>query len=251
MSRSQLLSTLSEREWVQAWESEQEALDRLRSQRGSWLPNVVEVRDWGALRWTSGQPSHAAASGQAVAETYAVLSPRLDERAARRRILDALRERPPVRRFVGCGFREQHVRGAARGAAAGGVVVAAALAVLGAGGLLVIAGAIVGIAGGTTIGTAIVHGQERRERKEVLADADRVRTVTGQYAPVSWTRLVAASTSVAGQLANDDSESAQQTRKAVHGALWEAAGLLLSSSNHTGVEVLAGQMERLAEADRR
>jgi hypothetical protein len=226
-------------------------MDRLKSQRGSWLPNVVEVRDWGALRWTSGQPSHAASSGIAVAETFAVLRPDLDDRAARRRVLEALRERPPVRRILGFGFREHHLRGAALGAAAGGVLLAAVSAVLGVDLILVIVAAVVGILGGATVGTALSHSQEQRERRAVLGDTRQVRTVTGRFAPAAWTRLAEGATAIETHLAGDGSGAAREARAAVHEALWEAADLLLTSSDHTGVEVLAEQMERLAEADRR
>jgi hypothetical protein len=250
MSRSQLLSTLSEREWVQAWDSEQKALDRLRSQRGSWLPNVVEVRDWGALRWTSGQPSHAGSSGQAVAETFAVFRPDLDDRTVRRRILDALRERPPVRRILGFGFREYHLRGAILGGLVGVLVCAATLAVLGAGGFVVLAGALVGAAAGAAVGTAIVHARTQAERQEILADVENVRTISGRYAPSSWSQLVAAATVVSKRLEGNETDAAREAREFVHGELWDAAGILLTSSDHSGVEVKAQKMAMLAGGDR-
>jgi hypothetical protein len=86
------------------------------------------------------------------------------------------------------------------------------------------------------------------DRGVVLKDG-KVRVVTGRYAPTSWSRLVEAATGlewvVSGKEAADD-----QAAEAVQTALWEAAGLLLRSSDHTGVEVLADGMERLAQAHR-
>jgi len=248
MNRSEQLSTLSDREWVEAWDKEQESLDRLKARRGSWLPNVVEVRHWGALRWTTGRPEHAAGTGQAVAETFAVLRPDLDDKAVRSEVLEALRERAPVRRILGFGFREHHIRGAALGAVAGGVVAAAAAAIASLGGVLVLLVALAGVGMGLSVGTAIVHAQDQRDRKKVLGDAAMVRTVSGQFAPEHWFALVAAATAVSGQLGSDESEPAQRARADVHGALWEGAGVVLRSSDHSGIEVLADRMERLAES---
>ena len=47
-----------------------------------------------------------------------------------------------------------------------------------------------------------------------------------------------------------DPEAEGQSQEAVQGALWEAAGLLLRSSDHTGVEVLADGVRRLVNARR-
>jgi hypothetical protein len=247
MNRSEKLSTLSEREWVEAWDKEQESLDRLKAHRGSWLPNVVEVRHWGALRWTTGRPQHAASTGQAVAETFAVLRPGLDDKAVSGEVLEALRERAPVRRILGFGFREYHVRGAALGAVAGGVLAAAAAAIASLGGVLVLLIALAGVGVGLAVGTAIVHAQDRSIRKKALSDS-RVRIVSGRFAPEHWFALVGAATSISGRLGSDESEAAQRARADVHEALWEGAGVVLRSSDHTGVEVLADRMEKLAQS---
>lgn len=249
MRRPHPLTALSEREWAQAWEAEQAALDELESQRGSWLPNVVEARNWGAVRWTSGRPSHAAATGQAAAESFAVLRPDLTNRSTRARIFDALRDVPPVRRVLGFGFREHHIRGAVIGAIAGGVIVTALVSVLVGDPMIIIGGALVGLLGGTALGVLVKHYGFRRRRAAVLGDRDNVRLVVGRYAPPAWTRLVEAATQVAVQ-AKDEAEPDNQSKEAVHRAMWEAAGLLLSSSDHTGVEVLAEGVERLVTADR-
>ncbi len=246
MNRSEQLSTLSEREWVAAWDKEQESLDLLKSRRGSWLPNVVEVRHWGALRWTTGRPGHASSSGQAVAETFAVLRPGLADKTVQNDVLEALRERPPARRILGFGFREYHIRGAALGAVAGGVVAAAAAAIARLDSVVVLLVALAGLGIGLVIGTAIVHAQDRRARKKALSDSSRVRIVTGRFAPDHWFALVAAATTISGRLGNDQSDIARQTRDDVHQALWEGAGVVLTSSDHTGIEVLAERMQRLA-----
>lgn len=246
MNRSEQLSTLSEREWVEAWDKEQESLDRLKSRRGSWLPNVVEVRHWGALRWTTGRPAHASSNGQAVAETFAVLRPDVTDKSVQNDVLEALRERPPARRVFGFGFREYHIRGAALGAVAGGVLAAAGAAIARLDSLVVLLVALAGLAVGFVIGTAVVHVHDKRVRKSILADSAKVRTVTGRFAPDHWFALVAAATKISGRLAGDESESARQTRDDVHQALWEGAGVVLTSSDHTGIEVLADRMQRLA-----
>ncbi len=249
MRRPHPLTALSEREWAQAWEAEQTALDALESQRGSWLPNVVEARNWGAVRWTSGRPSHAAATGQAATESFAVLRPGLTDRAARARIFDALRDAPPVRRILGFGFREHHIRGAVVGAIVGGVALTAVAAVLAAGPMIIIAAVVAGLLVGAALGVVVRHYGFRRRRAAILGDRENVRLVVGRYAPPAWIRLVEAATLVAVQ-AKDHPAPDNQGKEAVHRAMWEAAGLLLSSSDHTGVEVLAEGVERLVAADR-
>jgi hypothetical protein len=223
-------------------------MDALESRRGSWLPNVIEPRDWGALRWTSGRPAHAAATGQAAAETFVVFRPNLTDRATRHAIMSALRDRPPVRRLLGFGLREHHVRGAVLGGLVGAVVVAAATAILGVP-LLVLAGALVGGSGGAALGVAITHYRFTRSRSAVLGNSRALRLIKGRYAPPAWTRLVEAATLVGLQNGGRGDADAP-AREAVHQALWEAAGLLLSSSDHTGVEVLAQGVERLVKIDR-
>lgn len=249
MSRPHPLTSLSEREWAQAWEAEQRALDGLSSQRGSWLPNVVEIRDWGAVRWTSGRPGHAALTGRAHAESFAVLRPDLHDRATRKRILEALRERPPVRRVLGFGLREYHIRGAVRGMVAVAVLAAVIVAVLGVGWYLVPVAAVVGAGAGAVVGVGVMHIQMNRQKAEILGDREQVRIVPGLNPEPAWIRLIEAATLVAVQQAGH-AESDQQARDAVHSALWEAAGLLLHSSDHTGVEVLADGVARLAQAER-
>lgn len=224
-------------------------MDALDSRRGSWLPNVIEPRDWGALRWTSGRPAHAASTGQAAAETFVVFRPELTDRAIRNHIMSTLRDRPPVRRMLGFGLREHHVRGAVQGSLVGGVVAAALTAIFGVPALFVLAAAVAGAVAGAGVGVAIMHFRFTRSRADVLGNTRHLRLIKGRYAPPAWTRLVEAATLVGLQSAGRN-EAAAQSREAVHVALWEAAGLLLTSSDHTGVAVLAEGVERLATVDR-
>lgn len=249
MTRPHPLTALSEREWAQAWEAEQRAMDALESRRGSWLPNVIEPRDWGALRWTSGRPAHAASTGQAAAETYVVFRPELTDRAIRNQIMSMLRDRPPVRRMLGFGLREHHVKGAIQGSLVGGVVTAGLSAVLGVPALFVLVAAVVGAVAGAVVGVAILHYRFTRNRADVLGNTRHLRLIKGRYAPPAWTRLVEAATLV-GLQSTGRNEADAQSREAVHVALWEAADLLLTSSDHTGVAVLAEGVERLAKVDR-
>lgn len=249
MSRPHPLTAMKEWEWSQTWEEQQEIVDRLHANKGSWLPNIVERRQWGAMRWTSGRPSHAAATGQAVPETFVVLRPGLDDSQLHDRVTAALAEPAPMFQVVGIGLRRYQLVGAAAGAVAGGVLLGVLTAVLGLGAIFVILAVVVGIALGAFGGTVAAQYKVDRDRGAVMKDGEHVRVVTGRYAPTSWSRLVEATTGVetaAGDLPPDDQASA-----AVQTALWEAAGLLLSSSDHTGVEVLADGMERLAQAHRR
>jgi hypothetical protein len=249
MSRPHPLTAHSEREWAQAWEAEQRAMDALNSQRGSWLPNVVEARDWGAIKFTSGRPAHAAATGQAAVDSVAVFHPELTDRAARGEILHAIRDRPPVQRALGFGFREHHLRGAVLGAIAIGVVGAGITALLGADPLIVLAAAILGLVAGVLLGTAITHYRYRVHRREVLSNVEQVRRISmGKVRPASpraWSQVVEAATQVDVQLANRPQPD-PQTRKAVHIAVWEAAVLVQQSSDHTGLDVLVGELSSLA-----
>ncbi|WP_169791987.1 hypothetical protein [Jiangella muralis] len=247
MSRPHPLSAMKEWEWSQAWEQQQDIVDRLHAKRGSWLPNVVEKRPWGAVRWTSGRPTHAATSGQAVPETFAVLRPGLNDRPLRDRVAETLAQPPPMFQVVGIGLRRHQLIPAIAGAAAGAVLLIVLALVLGLGAVGAILGLLIGVAGGGVGGAALGQYLFDRERDAVLKEGEQVRVVTGRYAPTSWSRLVDATTGLetAATAAADD-----QTGNAVQTALWEAAGLLLRSSDHTGVEVLADGMERLAQAHR-
>lgn len=247
MSRPHPLSAMKEWEWSQAWEQQQEIVDRLKAKRGSWLPNVVEKRPWGAVRWTSGRPSHAATSGQAVPETFAVMRPGLNDQPLRDRVAEALSQPAPMFQLVGVGLRRHQLVPAVAGAAIGAVLLIVLALLLGLGVIGAIVGALVGLGGGAAGGAALGQYLFDRERDAVLKEGERVRVVTGRYAPTSWSRLVDATTGLetAATATADD-----QTGNAVQTALWEAAGLLLRSSDHTGVEVLADGMERLAQAHR-
>lgn len=247
MSRPHPLTAMKEWEWSKTWEEQQEIVDGLNTAGGAWLPNIVEKRRWGAVRWTSGRPSHAAGSGQAIPETFVVLQPGLDDSGLRERVQAALREPPPMFQVAGVAVRRHHVMGIAPGAVAGAVVLAVLAGLIGLGVIGVIIGVLLGIVLGALGGAAVAQYLDDRDRSTVLKDHARVRVVTGRYAPTAWARLVEATTGVetapSGGEAPDD-----QAAEAVQTALWEAAGLLLSSSDHTGVEVLADGMERLAQA---
>ncbi|HEX5996205.1 MAG TPA: hypothetical protein VFY84_13775 [Jiangellales bacterium] len=250
MSRPHPLTAHSEREWAQAWEAEQRAMDALNSQRGSWLPNVVEARDWGAIKFTSGRPGHAGATGQAAVDSVAVFNPALTDRAARSEILHALRDRPPVRRVLGFGFREHHVRGAVLGSIAGVVVAAGLAALLGASVVLVLIAAMLGMVVGLAVGTAITHYRFKAHRRDVLSKVDQVRRIAmgkaRPAAPRAWSHVVEAATQVDVQLANRRQPD-PQTRQALHLAMWEAAILVQQSSDHTGLQVLVEELSSLAE----
>ncbi|NEE04237.1 hypothetical protein [Phytoactinopolyspora halotolerans] len=254
MTRPHPLTAMREREWSEAWEEQQRIVDeKLNSQRGSWLPNVVEVRRWGALRWTSGRPGHAATSGRAVAETYVVLRPDMPQDTTER-VVEVLKEPAPTLRLLGFGLQRHHVIGAVSGAAVVGVLAAVAGAALGAG----IVGAVLGLLlGGVAGGIAGALGARYavdRQRSAVLGDEDHMRVIVGRYAPKSWSRLVEAASSLEAALPAgagktlDDPDT--QTVEAMHIAMWEAAAVLVGSSDHTGVEVLAERMEGLERAHR-
>ena len=49
MTRPHPLTAMSERQWAQAWEAQQDVVDAMPQGRGSWLPNIVEARHWGAV----------------------------------------------------------------------------------------------------------------------------------------------------------------------------------------------------------
>ena len=249
MSRPHPLTAHSEREWAQAWEAEQRAMDALNAQRGSWLPNVVDARDWGAIKFTSGRPGHAGATGQAAVDSVAVFHPDLTDRAVRSEILKAMRDRPPVQRVLGFGFREYHLRGAVIGAIAGAVMAAGLAALLGAGAIAVLVAAITGLVVGVALGTAITHYRFRVHRREVLSNVDQVRRIAmgkaRPAAPRAWSQVVEAATQVDVQLANRPQPD-PQIRQAVHLAVWEAAVLVQRSSDHTGVEVLVEELSSLA-----
>ncbi|MGH8825976.1 MAG: YkvA family protein [Jiangellaceae bacterium] len=247
MTRPHPLTAMSERQWAQAWEAQQRVVDAMPQGRGSWLPNLVEARRWGALRWTSGRPAHAATTGHAVAESFAVIRPDVTDRSVRAAVADVLTDRPPVTRIAGVGVREHQVSASVLGAVGLSVVAATVAALAGAGWWLVLVVAALGAVGGAVAGASLADYRFGRAKAAVLADK-RVRVVTGRYAPPAWTRLVEATTRLEEISARDhDAEADRQAHEAVQGALWEAAGLLLGSSDHTGVEVLAEGVERLAD----
>lgn len=250
MTRPHPLTAMSERQWDLAWQEQQRVLKSLPGGRGTWLPNVVEARPWGALRWTSGRPEYAASSGQAVAETFAVLRPDVVDASVRDAVVEALIERPATTRIAGVGVGEHQVRAATLGAVGGLILTAVVAALVGAGWLVVLVVAIVGAVLGGVAGGAFANRQLARRRFAVLAESSYVRTVTGRYAPADWTRLVEASTLLEEMAVGHDPETDGQSQQAVQGALWEAAGLLLRSSDHTGVEVLADGVQRLVNARR-
>jgi hypothetical protein len=250
MTRPHPLTAMSERQWDLAWQEQQRVLKSLPGGRGTWLPNVVEARPWGALRWTSGRPDYAASSGQAVAETFAVLRPGVVDAAVRDAVVEALTERPVSTRVAGVGVGEHQVRAATLGAVGGLILAAVVAALAGAGWLVVLLVAALGAILGGVAGGAVANRQLARRRAAVLAESPYVRTVTGRYAPPDWTRLVEASTLLEEMAVGHDPETDGQSQEAVQGALWEAAGLLLRSSDHTGVEVLADGVQRLVNARR-
>ncbi|MGH8774223.1 MAG: hypothetical protein ACRDWI_03305 [Jiangellaceae bacterium] len=243
---------MSEWQWAQAWEQQQQVVDGLPGGRGTWLPNIVEPRRWGALRWTSGRPAHAASTGQAVPESFAVLRPGLSDPDTRTAVVDGLTDRPALTRIVGFGIGEHQLARATIGALSGGLVFAAIAAVGGAGWLVVLVLAAVGAVGGGVAGRTFADYQRSSSRAQVLGDSRQVRVITGRFAPPAWTRLVRATTLLEElAAAGADPDADEQAHEAVQGALWEAAGLLLGSSDHTGVEVLAEGVERLADLRRR
>ncbi|NDL56335.1 hypothetical protein F7O44_04535 [Phytoactinopolyspora sp. XMNu-373] len=255
MTRPHPLTAMKEREWSQAWEEQQRIVDeQLKSQRGSWLPNVVERRRWGAMRWTSGRPGHAASSGRAVAETFVVLRPDRIDDGATERIVEALEEPAPTVRVLGFGLQRHHLIGLASGAAVVALLAVLVAAVTGMGAAGIILGIVVGGLAGAAGGAFASQYYVERQRAAVLADEELLRTVLGRYAPKSWTRLVEAASALEAAVPKnggtrlDDPDT--QTVEAIHIAMWEAAGLLLSSSDHTGMDVLAEGVERLERAHR-
>jgi hypothetical protein len=250
MTRPHPLTAMSEWQWDQAWEEQNRLLKSLPGGRGTWLPNVVEPRPWGVLRWTSGRPDYAALTGQAVPETFAVLRPDVTDHRIRDTVVAALTERPAHTRIAGVGVREHQVRAATLGAVGGLVLAATVAALAGAGWVLVLVVAVAGSVLGGVAGGALADYQLARSRSAVLAESPYVRVVTGRYAPPDWIRLVEASTQLEEMAIGQDAEAEGQSQEAVQGALWEAAGLLLRSSDHTGVEVLADGVQRLANARR-
>jgi hypothetical protein len=249
MTRPHPLTAMSEWQWDQAWQEQQRILKSLPS-RGGWLPNVVERRPWGMLRWTSGRPDYAASTGQAVPETFAVLRPDVTDPQIGEAVVEALTERPAHTRIAGVGVHEHQVRAATLGAVGGLVLTAIIAALAGAGWLVVLVVAMLGSVVGGVAGGALADYQLAKTRSTVLADSPYVRVVTGRYAPPDWIRLVEASTLLEGMAVGQDEVTEQQSQEAVQGALWEAAGLLLRSSDHTGVGVLADGVERLLNAHR-
>ncbi|PSL03663.1 hypothetical protein CLV30_107144 [Haloactinopolyspora alba] len=249
MSRPHPLTVMKEWEWSRTWDEQQEIVDQSRAGGGAWLPNVVETRQWGAVRWTSGRPAHASESGQAVPETFAVLRPGLDDPVLRERLPEVLRDPPPLFQVAGIGARRHQLLGAAPGAVVGAALLGVLIGVLGLGAVGVVVGVLLGLVLGAVGGAAVAQYLHDRDRSAVLKDGERVRVVTGRYAPTSWARLVEATTGLERASAGSDGPD-DQAAEAVQTALWEAAGLLLSSSDHTGVEVLADGMERLAQAHR-
>ena len=250
MTRPNPLTAMSEWQWDQAWEEQNRLLKSLPGGRGTWLPNVVEPRPWGVLRWTSGRPDHAALTGQAVPETFAVFRPDVTDRHVRDSVAEALTERPAQIRIAGVGVREHQVRAATLGAVGGLVLAATVAALAGAGWVMVLVVAAVGAVLGAVTGGALADHQLASSRSAELTASPYVRVVTGRYAPPEWTRLVEASTLLEEMAVGHDAEAEGQSQEAVQGALWEAAGLLLRSSDHTGVEVLADGVQRLVNARR-
>ncbi len=250
MTRPHPLTAMSEWQWDQAWEEQNRLLKNLPGGRGTWLPNVVEPRPWGVLRWTSGRPDYAASTGQAVPETFAVLRPDVTDQQIRDTVVDALTERPAQTRIAGVGIREHQVRAATLGAVGGLVLAATAAALAGAGWVLVLVLAGAGSVLGGVAGGALADYQLARSRSVVLTESPYVRVVTGRYASPEWIRLLEASSLLEEMAVGHDVEAEGQSQEAVQGAVWEAAGLLLRSSDHTGVEVLADGVQRLVNARR-
>lgn len=253
MIRPHPLTAMTEREWSQAWRGEQREIDRLNAHRGSWLPNVIERRGWGVVRWTSGRPNHAASSGQAVAETFVVLRPDVTTSRISDEISTALRDDPPMARVLGIGIRRHQLTGAGTLAAVGAVVLGALAVLVSLPALLVVLLVVVGLVAGAVGGAALAQYRDERQRAAVLAESRQARLVTGRYAPASWQRLVESATVLEATLPtrrDEVGEADLQAADAMRVALWEAAGLLLTSSDHTGVEILADGVSRLAQAHR-
>jgi hypothetical protein len=244
---------MNERAWAKAWRGEQEFVNRLHARRGSWLPNIIEARGWGVLRWTSGRPDHAAISGQAVAETFIVLRPDIDDPAVRDEVMTALRDEPPVARVAGFDLRKHQLSGGVPGGIGLGAFTVTVSVLLGLGFwmilLLLPLGAAAGAIGGAIAGQVVAE----RRRAEVLENPDRVRIVTGRRAPTSWIRLVESVTDMETTLPRSSHEAGEPdllAADAVRVALWEAAGLLRGLSDHDGIEVLADGVSRLVAAHR-
>jgi uncharacterized protein YcfJ len=250
MTRPHPLTAMSEREWDLAWQEQHRIMSSLPGGRGDWLPNVVEPRPWGALRWTSGRPDYAASTGQAVPESFAVLRPDVVDVTVRAAVVDALTERPATTRVAGVAIGEHQVGATTLGAVGGLVLGALVAAAAGAGWFVVLIAGVLGAGLGGVAGGAVANRRLARRRSAVLTESRQVRVVTGRYAPPEWLRLVEASTLLEEMAVGHDPETDDQSQDAVRGALWEAAGLLLRSSDHTGVEVLAEGVQRLVNARR-
>jgi hypothetical protein len=179
-----------------------------------------------------------------------VLRPDVTDPRIRDTVVEALTERPAQIRIAGIGVREHQVRAATLGAVGGLVLAATVAALAGAGWVLVLVVAALGSAVGGVAGGAWADYQFAKSRSAVLAESPYVRVVAGRYAPPDWIRLVEASTLLEAMAVGQDAETEGQSQEAVQGALWEAAGLLLRSSDHTGVEVLADGVQRLLNARR-
>jgi hypothetical protein len=187
-----------------------------------------------------------------VAESFAVLRPDATDPKFRNAVVEAMTDHPQITRIAGVSIGEERLRGGTLGAVAVAVVAAIVAALVGAGWVVVLAAAVLGAAGGAVVGGSLADYQVAKARSRVVSDSHQVRVVTGRYAPPAWARLVEATTQLEEMAAGDaDPDADPQTEEAVQGALWEAAGLLLGSSDHTGVDVLAEGMERLADARRR
>lgn len=252
MTRPHPLTTLTERAWAKAWDGEQQFVDRLHARRGSWLPNIIESRGWGVMRWTSGRPDHAATSGQAVAETFVVLRPDIDDPAVRAEVSRALRDEPPVARLSGYDIRQYQLAGVLPGALGLAIVGLAVAALAGAGIPIMLLALLVGAAIGAAGGAAVAHVVEDRRNAGILRDEESVRMVMGRYAPTSWNRLVESVTDMEATLprSSEAGEPDLMAADAVRLTLWEAAGLLINSSDHSGIDVLADGVTRLVEAHR-
>lgn len=249
MSLVPSMCTLSERGWVDAWEAEQAILDRLGADRDTWLPHVVEPRGWGLLRWTSGRPEQAAETGTAVAETFAVLRPDATP-AQHRAAARALRTPPPMVTVLGKGLRRSTLLAATLFGVVGMALGFVLGSVTGAGALGTIVWVVLLLLLGAAAGAMGERALRRFHRNRVLVANDSVRLVTGRYSPENWERLIRAVTAVeiTGTRRSDTrtSDPPVQETTAVRAAVWEAAGLLLASSDHAGIDVLADGVERLA-----
>lgn len=252
MTRPHPLTAMTERVWSQAWRAEQRVVDRMND-RGTWLPNVIERRGWGVVRWTSGRPAHAASSGQAVPETFVVLRPDVSDPARTADIAEALRDEPPAFQAAGIGLARQQLSAAAIGAGAVGLLALVVSLIASLPFVVLLLAVLFGAVLGGVGGGALAKYRADRTRAEALGDTRKLRVVTGRYAPESWLRLVEAATVLESSLpkrGDDIGEADRQAADAVRAALWEASGLLLGSSDHTGVEVLADGVMRLARAHR-